>query len=608
MSDLDLLRAYEPVVRYTAGEKFFPCAVDEFVNGSGLWLVDKRGKAQELVPAGQLTMSKLSEFDEAPAGSTLYLSFTGEPLTPIEYQRWLRQPDYVPFHAPGRLARVPLLSRIGDSLFDLSLLMRGKLPGGTAAAADLQYKQLLARDDRRVYYGRVLRDGGWIVLHYLFFFTMNDWRSSFYGVNDHESDWEQVFVYLADRPDQPPEPRWVAYASHDFSGDDLRRRWDDPALIKEGSHPVIFAGAGSHASYFEQGEYIMGATPRFMEPVKAGIGVLRKFWVETLGQGANESVDEAVGNLISIPFVDYARGDGKAIGPGQAEAWTPIMISDADGWVDNYRGLWGLDTRDPFGGERAPAGPKYNRDGSIRQAWYDPLGWAGLDKVHPPQETMAELEKRLTRLREEESALGSQIVTVRDTVRDLALDVEALRATDYFSALHEEKDAILQQEQVKLQNLQAQVVENRETQKAIHAYVERIEQNDWGSPTAHLKHNHPPAAPLPPQSRAVEIWAAISGALALLIFVGILIFRPDNWPFWAMVVGVAFGAVESMTRGRLSNFMLTTVIVLALIAAVILFLEFWRWLLLLALIAIVMYMIRDNLRELTVGRIRRPSA
>ncbi|MEZ4715518.1 MAG: hypothetical protein R2851_05425 [Caldilineaceae bacterium] len=28
MNDLDLLRRYEPVVRYTEGEMFFPCAVD----------------------------------------------------------------------------------------------------------------------------------------------------------------------------------------------------------------------------------------------------------------------------------------------------------------------------------------------------------------------------------------------------------------------------------------------------------------------------------------------------------------------------------------------------------------------------------------------------
>ena len=61
-----------------------------------------------------------------------------------------------------------------------------------------------------------------------------------------------ALVYLSTHPDGRLEPEWVAYACHDFSGDDLRRRWDDgEGLIRVGDHPVIFAGGGSHASYFK---------------------------------------------------------------------------------------------------------------------------------------------------------------------------------------------------------------------------------------------------------------------------------------------------------------------------------------------------------------------
>ena len=49
--------------------------------------------------------------------------------------------------------------------------------------------------ERPTYYGRVIRDGGWTVLHYMFFYAMNDWRSAFGGVNDHEGDWEQIMVF-----------------------------------------------------------------------------------------------------------------------------------------------------------------------------------------------------------------------------------------------------------------------------------------------------------------------------------------------------------------------------------------------------------------------------
>ena len=35
---------------------------------------------------------------------------------------------------------------------------------------------------------------------------MNDWRSTFAGVNDHEADWEQVTVFLPDPPDLVARP------------------------------------------------------------------------------------------------------------------------------------------------------------------------------------------------------------------------------------------------------------------------------------------------------------------------------------------------------------------------------------------------------------------
>ena len=38
--DVDLLRRYEPVVRYTHGEFFFPMTADDYVAECDLWAVD----------------------------------------------------------------------------------------------------------------------------------------------------------------------------------------------------------------------------------------------------------------------------------------------------------------------------------------------------------------------------------------------------------------------------------------------------------------------------------------------------------------------------------------------------------------------------------------
>ncbi len=597
MNDLDLLRKHEPIIYYTSGEMFFPRAVDGYVRRSSLWEIDASGGAHELVSEGKLDLDTLASYDHAPAGHVLYLRFVPEPLSPLEFQQWLTRPGRVRFMAPGRLARVPLLSRIGDAFFDLSLAVRGVVPGGTAAAAEVRMREVEKHDGRNVYYGRVLRDGDWIILHYLYFYPMNNWRSGFFGVNDHEADWEQVFVYLYETAEGEIRPHWVAFASHDFHGDDLRRRWDDPHLVKEGDRPVVFAGAGSHASYFERGEYIMGIEPKWLTPVRDGFNGLRRFWVETLRQGENEQFVEQVGALFSVPFVDYARGDGVAIGAHKAKSWVPILISDTVGWVDRYRGLWGLDTRDRLGGERAPAGPKYDRSGAIRLSWYDPLGWAGLDKILPPSTLLRELAGRIDATGSELDSLEEAIEVERERLRVLALDVEALRAAEHFSGVYETRMKELQAGQADFQTLVRRQMELSETRTALLDYRRRVERGDLGSPTTHIRSAHHPT-PVVVQHRALELWAAISGALALLAFGYLTIYRPDNWILLVIIVGVIFGLVDAIARGKVDRYLTGLTVALALITALILFVEFWQIALILPLVLLVIFMLRDNLREL----------
>jgi hypothetical protein len=595
MNDLELLRQYEPILRTTHGELFYPCAVDEYIRACSLWELTADRKAIELVPEGQLTPERLASYDTLPSDHVLYLRFVREPLSPLDYQRWLSRPDRPIFKAPGRLARVPLLSRIGDAFFDLSLIVRGTVPGGTSAAAEIKTRELNQRDSRDVYYGRVVRDGGWIVLHYLYFYTMNNWRSGFYGVNDHEADWEQTLIYLYEEPDGTTKPMWVAYAAHDYQGDELRRRFDDPLLVKEGDHPVIFAGAGSHGSYFEPGEYMANIEPKFLEPVIAVLNAIRKFWAETLRQG-DSTAAKRIEHLLSVPFVDYARGDGVAIGPGQARQWTPVLLTDDVAWAHNYRGLWGLDTQDRFGGERAPSGPKYNRDGSIRMSWFDPLGWAGVDKLFPLSHLEAELRERVGEVDADLAELRRRIREEREALRDVALDVEALNATEYFSALHELRERELIGRQADFRALVAREMELSETRLALSDYRERVARGDLGPPGAHLKDPHHPSPPVE-QHRAIEVWAAVSGALALMAFGYLIVATPRHWIGWSLVVAVAFGAIDALARGRLARFVLAAILVLAIVCAVILFIEFWQWIIIGGLALIVAYMIRDNLRE-----------
>jgi hypothetical protein len=189
-SDVELLQAYAPALHYTHGELFFPAAVESYLPECDLF-VGRSGRDRNLlVPVGELSEESLTSFQAKP-GETLSMRLVQHPMGSLELARWNRRPDRPAFHAPSRLTRVGLFARLVDSGFTVSLLLRGSVPGGTTAAASVKYEAVKAHDPRFVYHGRVVRRDGWIVLHYLYFYFMNDWRSTFAGANDHESDWSR---------------------------------------------------------------------------------------------------------------------------------------------------------------------------------------------------------------------------------------------------------------------------------------------------------------------------------------------------------------------------------------------------------------------------------
>ena len=340
----------------------------------------------------------------------------------------------------------------------------------------------------------------------------------------------------------------------------------------------------------------MGVAPQFLQPVKRVTDAVRGFWADRLRQGQLEKVDRTVNALINVAFVDYARGDGLTIGPGGAE-WTPILISDDVPWVEQYRGLWGLETRDPFGGERAPAGPKYNRDGSVRLAWYDPLGFSGLDKVVPPPRLTPTLDTRQRALTVELENLARRCADKRCAVQTLALDEEALHATEYSSALHKQTAEALAGANDELRSLEQHHNELAQTREAVERYAQRVRAGATDSPTAHLHHvNHPDRTPAP--RRVLQLWASLSGAIALLAVGALLVVAPAYWMLWTIVFLLGFATIEAAAEGRLLNFLLSVAVILAVLSALILVREFWRLIAVLALGVAIALMIRDNIREL----------
>lgn len=600
MNDLELLRRHEPILRFTYGELFFPTRVGPYVARSSLWLRDARGKLIELEPRGSLTLERIASYDKIEPGQTMFLKFVEEPLEGVTYQRWKYREDRPRFQAPGRLARVGLASRLLDSLFSLSLILRGTVPGGTAGAAALQYRRIMAADEHYTYYGRVVREGGYIVLHYFFFYVMNDWRSTFYGVNDHEADWEQVILYLSERQDGEPTPEWIAFASHDYEGDDLRRRWDDPTITVEGNHPVVFPGAGSHASYFERGEYLHAVKLAFLHPLFSVLHAGERLWRNVLRQGDPEKLVDRIEGFLSVPFVDYARGDGLEIGPGRDNQWSPELICEDTGWAQDYRGLWGFDARDPLAGETAPGGPKFNRDGSVRRSWHDPLGWAGMHKVAPGPVATDMLLEHLTELQEELQSVEARAAELSITLPRLELEVRALRLSKHNRPLLDSQQAVLNEGERELNDLFTQRAELQERIDASHDYLVQIrETGNFGDPQTHIRRIHrPQSEDVVQQGRLAEGWAALSTGIVLLVFVGLVLSGVASWVAVLALVTGMFLLVEAILYRKLERLLLNVTVILAVITTGVLVFEFFWYLLVIGAIALAGLIITDNIREL----------
>ena len=124
-----------------------------------------------------------------------------------------------------------------------------------------QYTALRAAhgEFRNVIYGRSVRSNTGEWLQYWFFYFLNDYQLA-WGIDVHEGDWEMVQLRL---PPGETEPDVAVYAQHTFCEvrpwAEVKRLAGERSAAGEGAdardsdRPLVYAGRGSHASFFEPG-------------------------------------------------------------------------------------------------------------------------------------------------------------------------------------------------------------------------------------------------------------------------------------------------------------------------------------------------------------------
>ena len=300
--------------------------------------------------------------------------------------------------------------------------------------------------------------------------------------------------------------------------------------------------------------------------------------------------------MLSIAFVDFARGDGPSIGPGEERTWSPVVMDETQPWVHGYSGLWGMSVEDPFQGEDAPAGPMFNRDRSVRMSWSDPVSFAELDLEPPPSQAAALLRERAVVVERRQEELSA-------TIPGLERDLAAAGAEDGASSddAYRTPSRIAERDRLRaeLTVLQREREENELRLGDLRRRLAAANDGVRPPPQAHLRRIPVPTAPGEDATgRLVEAWAAISVGLMLLVLVAVLVLSPRFG--FAIAVGVIglFVLIESILRGGVIGLLATWVRLLAVVAAAVILVNQWQLGIIIAAIAAGLFILRANVSEL----------
>jgi len=253
----------------------------------------------------------------------------GEPYEPMDVDALFGAPTVAlrgPWNATDLVKIGPTAKDLSRGLYEYHLDFPGNAlePGCSYE----RWARRITKGHDPTVYAHVVRDSahpGKLALQYWIFYAYNDWN------NLHEGDWEMIQLdFAADDARQAlaGRPQAVGYSQHEGAE---RADWGDDKLdLVDGTHPVVYPAAGSHANFFREGLF--------------------------LGRSAEQGVgcDNTTGPHRDLrPAVATIPGDA-----GQALAAYP--------WI-GFQGRWG-ELQPAF--YNGPTGP------NLKTQWTEPIQWS----------------------------------------------------------------------------------------------------------------------------------------------------------------------------------------------------------------------------------------
>jgi cation transport ATPase len=179
------------------------------------------------------------------------------------------------------------------------------------------------------------------------------------------------------------------------------------------------------------------------------------------------------------------------------------------------------------------------------------------------------------------------------------MDAEATRDQSHLSKLHDTQTRHIEELSKELETLRARVSDDEVLAESLEDHAERLRDGERPPARAHIVHPARPVSEAETHAgRVAQLWASISIAVVLVTLILIIAYQRQHL-LGALVFAIAvFAFIEAGFRRRLTRFIVSLNVALAIVGALVI-LEHYFWeVIVLAVLAVGLYILWENLREL----------